>query len=359
MDVIQTDDTRILSTQEVISPEKLHKELPISNAAASTTAAARDAIHKVLHGEDDRLLVVIGPCSIHDTSAALEYAARLKPYIDSLANDLIIVMRVYFEKPRTTVGWKGLINDPNLDESFDINKGLHTARDLLLQLNSQGVPAATEYLDLITPQYVSDLITWGAIGARTTESQTHRELSSGLSCPVGFKNGTDGTIKVAIDAIGAACRPHHFLSVTKQGHSAIFKTAGNEDCHLILRGGKEPNYDAKSVDDAATTLGKAGVNLHMMIDFSHANSSKQHERQMVVGKDVAEQIAGGDMRISGAMIESHLVAGRQDPVEGQPLVYGQSITDACIDWDSSIQLLEELAAAVRTRRSISADTAND
>ena len=307
----------------------------------------------------DRLLVVIGPCSVHDTDAALDYAKRLKPYIDSLSDDLIIVMRVYFEKPRTTVGWKGLINDPDLDESFDINKGVHTARELLLNLNSQGVSAATEYLDLITPQYVSDLIAWGAIGARTTESQTHRELSSGLSCPVGFKNGTDGTIKVAIDAIGAAVRPHHFLSVTKQGHSAIFKTAGNEDCHLILRGGKAPNYDAESVEAAASELGKAGVNLHMMIDFSHANSSKQHERQMIVGTDVAGQIAGGDMRISGVMIESHIVAGRQDPVEGQELVYGQSITDACIDWDSSVKLLEELATAVRARRDSNIDTAND
>jgi 3-deoxy-7-phosphoheptulonate synthase len=359
MNTIKTDDTRIISMQEIISPEQLHQELPITNIAAETTSVAREAVHKVLHGEDDRLLVVIGPCSIHDTKAALEYAARLKPYIDSLAEDLIIVMRVYFEKPRTTVGWKGLINDPSLDESFDINKGVHLARELLLNLNAQGVPAATEYLDLITPQYVSDLIAWGAIGARTTESQTHRELASGLSCPVGFKNGTDGTIRVAIDAIGAACRPHHFLSVTKQGHSAIFKTAGNEDCHLILRGGKAPNYDAASVESAANELGKAGVNLHMMIDFSHANSSKQHERQMVVGSDVAEQIANGDMRISGVMIESHLVAGRQDPVEGQELVYGQSITDACIDWDSSTKLLSELAAAVRTRREGKLDAVND
>jgi len=337
MDAIQTDDIRILSTQEIISPEQLHKELPISNAAATTTATARKAIHKVLHGEDDRLLVVIGPCSIHDTAAALDYAKRLKPYIENLSDDLIIVMRVYFEKPRTTVGWKGLINDPNLDESFDINKGVHHARGLLLNLNDQGIPAATEYLDLITPQYVSDLIAWGAIGARTTESQTHRELSSGLSCPVGFKNGTDGTIKVAIDAIGAACRPHHFLSVT----------------------GQQPNYDADSVNAAASALGKASVNLHMMIDLSHANSSKQHERQMIVGKDVAEQISAGDMRISGVMIESNLIAGRQDQVPGQELVYGQSITDACIDWDSSTQLLEELAAAVRARREGGIDAANE
>ena len=359
MNTIQTDDLRILGMQEVISPEQLLNDLPITETAAKTTADARTAIHNILHDKDDRLLVVIGPCSIHDTKAALDYASRLKPYIDRLSDDLIIVMRVYFEKPRTTVGWKGLINDPKLDDSFDINKGLHTARELLLNLNTQGVSAATEYLDLITPQYVSDLIAWGAIGARTTESQTHRELSSGLSCPVGFKNGTDGTIKVAIDAIGAAVRPHHFLSVTKQGQSAIFKTAGNEDCHLILRGGKTPNYDAKSVDAAANELGKAGVNLHMMIDCSHANSSKQHERQMIVGADVAKQIAGGDMRISGVMIESHLVAGRQDVVDGQELTYGQSITDACIDWDSSVQLLEELASAVRKRRESKIDTAND
>ncbi len=359
MNTIQTDDLRILGMQEVISPEQLLNDLPITETAAKTTADARTAIHNILHDKDDRLLVVIGPCSIHDTKAALEYASRLKPYIDRLSDDLIIVMRVYFEKPRTTVGWKGLINDPDLDDSFDINKGLHTARELLLNLNTQGVSAATEYLDLITPQYVSDLIAWGAIGARTTESQTHRELSSGLSCPVGFKNGTDGTIKVAIDAIGAAVRPHHFLSVTKQGQSAIFKTAGNEDCHLILRGGKTPNYDAKSVDAAANELGKAGVNVHMMIDCSHANSSKQHERQMIVGADVAKQIAGGDMRISGVMIESHLVAGRQDVVDGQELTYGQSITDACIDWDSSVQLLEELASAVRKRRESKIDTAND
>jgi 3-deoxy-7-phosphoheptulonate synthase len=359
MSTVKTDDLRILSMQEVISPEKLHEDQPITEAAAETTAVARQAIHDVLHGEDDRLLVVIGPCSVHDPVSAQEYASRLKPLIDSLSEDLIIVMRVYFEKPRTTVGWKGLINDPDLDESFNINKGLHIARELLLSLNSQGVPAATEYLDLITPQYVSDLISWGAIGARTTESQTHRELSSGLSCPVGFKNGTDGTVKVAIDAIGAACRPHHFLSVTKEGKSAIFQTAGNEDCHLILRGGKETNYDAQSVDEAGTALGKAGVNLHMMIDFSHANSSKQHERQMIVGADVAGQIANGDMRISGVMIESHLVAGRQDQVEGQELVYGQSITDACIDWDSSVELLEQLAAAVRERRAGRVDASNE
>lgn len=359
MSATKTDDTRILSMQEVLSPETLHSQQPITDQAAETTFDARNAIHKVLQGEDDRLLVVIGPCSIHDPVAALDYAARLKPLIDKLSNDLIIVMRVYFEKPRTTVGWKGLINDPDLNESFDINKGLNVARELLLKLNNQGVPAATEYLDLITPQYVSDLIAWGAIGARTTESQTHRELSSGLSCPVGFKNGTDGTIKVAIDAIGAACRPHHFLSVTKQGHSAIFETAGNEDCHLILRGGKTPNYDAESVDNAATELGKAGVNLHMMIDLSHANSSKQYEKQLLVGADVSKQIADGDMRISGVMIESHLVAGRQDQVEGQELTYGQSITDACIDWNSSVDLLENLADSVRTRRQKRLDASNE
>jgi 3-deoxy-7-phosphoheptulonate synthase len=359
MSTLKTDDIRILGMQEVISPDDLQQQLPLTEQAASTTVDARKAIHNVLHGEDDRLLVVIGPCSIHDPESALDYASRLKPYIDSLAEDLIVVMRVYFEKPRTTIGWKGLINDPDLDESFHINKGLKTARELLLNLNARGVSAATEYLDLITPQYVSDLIAWGAIGARTTESQTHRELSSGLSCPIGFKNGTDGTIKVAIDAIGSACQPHHFLSVTKQGRSAIFETSGNEDCHLILRGGKEPNYDAESVNNAAQALGKAGVNARLMIDLSHANSNKQHERQLLVGEDVAGQIANGDMRISGVMIESHLVAGRQDQVEGKELVYGQSITDACIDWDSSITLLEQLASAVQARRKSRLDTSNN
>jgi 3-deoxy-7-phosphoheptulonate synthase len=296
------------------------------------------------------MLVIIGPCSIHDPEAALEYARRLKAVKDRLASDLLIVMRVYFEKPRTTVGWKGLINDPNLDGSFEINKGLRLARKLLLDLNSQGIPAATEYLDLMSPQYVSDLVSWGAIGARTTESQVHRELASGLSCPVGFKNGTDGTLQVAIDAIRSASQPHQFLSLTKAGHSAIFATSGNEDCHIILRGGREPNYGAVHVDEAAHQLEAAGLPPRLMIDFSHGNSCKDFKRQLEVGADVASQVAAGDVRIMGAMIESHLREGRQDVVPGQALEQGRSITDACIGWEDSEQLLERLAEAVRKRR---------
>lgn len=346
----QTDDLRILGIQEVSSPEEVHAQLPISDEATTTIFNARNAIHHILHGQDDRLLVVIGPCSIHDPAAALEYASKLKEVSARLAEDLVIVMRVYFEKPRTTVGWKGLINDPDLDDSYHINKGLRIARQVLLDINNLGIAAATEYLDLITPQYVADLISWGAIGARTTESQVHRELASGLSCPVGFKNGTDGTLAIAVDAIRAANRPHHFLSLTKAGHSAIFSTSGNDDCHIILRGGKQPNYDAASIHAAATELEQAGLAAKIMIDFSHANSSKQPSRQIDVGNDVAQQVAGGDKRIIGAMIESHLKEGRQDVVPGQKLVYGQSITDACICWEDSAPLLETLAAAVRQRR---------
>jgi len=346
----QTDDLRILGIKEVSSPDEVHAQLPITEQATATIFNTRNAIHQILHDQDDRMLVIIGPCSIHDPKAALEYAARLKEVSTRLQDDLLIVMRVYFEKPRTTVGWKGLINDPNLDDSYQINKGLRIARQLLLDINNMGVPAATEYLDLITPQYVADLISWGAIGARTTESQVHRELASGLSCPVGFKNGTDGTLTIAVDAIRAANRPHHFLSLTKAGHSAIFSTAGNDDCHIILRGGKQPNYDAASVDAAAHELEAAGLQAKLMIDFSHANSSKQHARQIDVAHDVAEQIAGGEQRIMGAMIESHLKEGRQDVAPGKELVYGQSITDACISWDDSVPLLESLAAAVRARR---------
>ena len=346
----RTDDLRILDIKEVSSPQEVHAELPITDEATTTIFNTRNAIHHILHGEDDRLLVVIGPCSIHDPAAALEYAANLKAVSDRLGQDLLIVMRVYFEKPRTTVGWKGLINDPDLDDSYHINKGLRLARQVLLEINNLGVPAATEYLDLITPQYMADLISWGAIGARTTESQVHRELASGLSCPVGFKNGTDGTLTIAVDAIRAANRPHHFLSLTKAGHSAIFSTAGNDDCHIILRGGKQPNYDAASVENAARELEQAGLAAKLMIDFSHANSSKQPLRQIDVANDVATQIANGDQRIIGAMIESHLKEGRQDVVPGQKLVYGQSITDACISWTDSVPLLETLAAAVRQRR---------
>jgi 3-deoxy-7-phosphoheptulonate synthase len=296
---------------------------------------------------------VIGPCSIHDTKAALEYAQRLKTIKNELQDDLLIVMRVYFEKPRTTVGWKGLINDPDLDSSFNINKGLRVARQLLLDVNTIGVPAATEYLDLITPQYISDLIAWGAIGARTTESQVHRELASGLSCPVGFKNATDGTIKIAIDAIGAAMSPHHFLSLTKAGHSAIFSTTGNEDVHIILRGGNDrPNYDAVSVEQVAEGLENAHLKANIMIDFSHANCLKQYQRQLIVAEDVGSQIANGDRRIMGVMIESHLNAGRQDVVEGRELTYGQSITDACLGWEDSVQLLKDLATVVQERRAM-------
>ncbi len=345
-----TDDLRIRQIQEVIPPCVALEECPITKAAALVTLQARREIHNILTGEDDRLLVIIGPCSIHDPAAAIKYADKLLAVKGELKRDLVIVMRVYFEKPRTTIGWKGLINDPDLDQSFNINKGLRVARKLLSDLNEMGMPSATEYLDLITPQYVSDLIAWGAIGARTTESQVHRELASGLSCPVGFKNATDGTIKVAIDAIGAAGRPHHFLSVTKNGNSAIFSTSGNEDSHIILRGGKNPNYDAISVDAAACELEKAGLPCNIMIDFSHANCSKVFHRQITVGHDVAGQIAAGDRRIIGVMIESHLNEGQQRLEPGKTLNYGQSITDPCIGWEDSEQLLRDLAKAVDGRR---------
>jgi 3-deoxy-7-phosphoheptulonate synthase len=303
------------------------------------------------------MFAVVGPCSIHAPQAAMEYAARLKQVADRLADDLVVVMRVYFEKPRTTVGWKGLINDPHLDGSFRINEGLRIARDLLLDVNSLGLPAATEYLDTIVPQYIADLIAWGAIGARTTESQIHRELASGLSCPVGFKNGTDGNIKIASDAIMASRMPHHFLSVTKGGISAIVSTAGNPDCHVVLRGGKEPNYDAASVRAATQFLTGVGVNPRLMVDASHGNSSKKHENQIPVCENIAQQIERGEQNISAVMIESNLVAGRQDIVAGQPLVHGKSVTDACIGWDDTVHVLERLAAAVRSRRSLAAASA--
>jgi 3-deoxy-7-phosphoheptulonate synthase len=346
----KTDDLRITAMNEVISPEQLHEDCQISEAASKLIFDTRTAIHNILNGKDDRLLVIIGPCSIHDPDAAREYAIRLKEMRNELGEDLLIVMRVYFEKPRTTVGWKGLINDPNLDESYEINKGLHLARCLLADLNDMDIPAATEFLDLITPQYIADLISWGAIGARTTESQVHRELASGLSSPVGFKNGTDGTLKVAIDAIGAASRPHNFLSLTKEGYSAIFATTGNDDCHIILRGGKEPNYDAAHVKQAIAELAAAGVQTRLMVDCSHANSQKDHQKQINVANVIAEQISQGDENLMGVMIESHLVAGRQDVEEGKALVYGQSVTDACINWDDSITVLKTLADAVKQRR---------
>lgn len=345
-----TDDLRVDEIQELLPPRHVLGEFPITEQSAELTYETRQAVHRILHGADDRLLLIIGPCSIHDPKAALEYAGRLKSEKDRLASDLLIVMRVYFEKPRTTVGWKGLINDPHLDGSFRINDGIRIGRELLLQLNALGMPAGVEYLDVISPQYVADLVSWGAIGARTTESQVHRELASGLSCPVGFKNGTDGNLNIAVDAIRTAHQPHHFLSVTKAGHSAIVLTRGNEDCHIILRGGKEPNYDAVSVDRASRELAAAGLAQRLMIDLSHANSRKDHIRQLEVGRAVGAQIAGGDSRIVGVMIESHLKAGRQDLLPGKELVYGQSITDACLGWEDTVPLLDQLARDVRMRR---------
>lgn len=346
----ETDDLRIRAIKELISPADLQRDLPITDEAATTVFEARQEIHKILHGEDDRILVIIGPCSVHDPIAAREYAEKLVKMRDELKDELMIVMRVYFEKPRTTVGWKGLINDPDLDGTFHINKGLHMARRLLLDVNNMGMPAGTEFLDLISPQYVADLISWGAVGARTTESQGHRELSSGLSCPVGFKNSTNGSLKIALDAIRSASQPHHFLSVTKSGTSAIFSTRGNEDCHVILRGGSRPNYDTESINIASEEMEKAGFIPQVMIDFSHANSRKSHRKQIDVGQDVAGQIGRGNRRIIGVMIESHLVAGRQDWRADRELVYGQSITDACISWGDSEPLLRELAESVKKRR---------
>jgi 3-deoxy-7-phosphoheptulonate synthase len=344
------DDVRIKEIKELSPPAHLLREFPATEPAATTTFDARADIHRILHGSDDRLLVVVGPCSIHDYEAAMEYARRLKAERERLGADLQIVMRVYFEKPRTTVGWKGLINDPRLDGSYRINEGLRLARRLLWEINELGLPCATEFLDTITPQYTADLIAWGAIGARTTESQVHRELASGLSCPVGFKNGTDGNIRIAVDAIKAAAATHHFLSVTKAGHSAIVSTNGNEDCHVILRGGKHPNYDAAAVESACTELGKSGLAARVMVDFSHANSRKDYKRQVEVGHDVAAQLAGGEDRIFGVMIESHLKEGRQDLKPGIALDHGVSITDACIGWEDTVAVLDELAEAVRKRR---------
>ncbi len=346
----RTDDLRIRELKELTPPSHLIREFPCSENIASVTADCRNALHRILHGQDDRMMVVIGPCSIHDTKAAMEYASRLVKERARFKNELEIVMRVYFEKPRTTVGWKGLINDPYLDNSFRINDGLRIARELLMNINELGLPAGTEFLDVISPQYIADLISWGAIGARTTESQVHRELASGLSCPVGFKNGTDGNIKIAVDAIKAASQPHHFLSVTKGGHSAIVSTNGNEDCHIILRGGKAPNYDAASVEAACKEIAATNLAARLMIDASHANSSKKPENQVPVCADIAAQVAQGDERIVGVMVESHLVAGRQDLVQGKDLTYGQSITDGCIDWDSSLRVLEGLAEGVKQRR---------
>src|SRR5215510_2045151 len=344
--IYRTDDLRIREIKELLPPETIRNEFPLTERASEVTYETRQEIHRILHSADDRLLVVIGPCSIHDTKAALDYAEKLKAQKDRLRADLLIVMRVYFEKPRTTVGWKGLINDPYLDGSFRINDGLRIGRKLLLSLNDLGVPAGVEFLDMISPQYISDLVSWGAVGARTTESQLHRELASGLSCPVGFKNGTDGNLKIAVDAIRTSHHPHCFLSVTKEGHSAIVLTTGNEDCHVILRGGKKPNYDAPSVDAACKQLAAAGLAQRLMIDMSHSNSEKDFKKQISVGRAIGGQIAAGDNRIMGVMIESHLNEGRQDLSPGKELSYGQSITDACIGWDDTVLLLEDLAQAV-------------
>ena len=352
----RTDDQRIKDVTPLPPPEHLIRFFPIAGTPVETlVGGTRDAIRRILNGEDDRLLVVMGPCSIHDPLAALEYAKKLKAERARHADTLEVVMRVYFEKPRTTVGWKGLINDPYLDESFRIHEGLRIARQLLVDINRLGVPAAGEFLDVISPQYIGDLIAWGAIGARTTESQVHRELASGLSAPVGFKNGTDGNLKIAIDAIQAASKPHHFLSVHKNGQVAIVETKGNRDCHVILRGGKTPNYDTASVAAACTEIEAAKLPCRLMIDFSHANASKQHDKQIEVARDVAAQLAAGTRCVFGVMVESHLQAGAQKFTPGKDdpaaLAYGQSITDGCIGWDDSVALLETLSQAVRQRRS--------
>jgi 3-deoxy-7-phosphoheptulonate synthase len=346
-----TDDLRIKWTKVVLPPVFLEEELPITERASALVFETRKAICNVLSGKDHRLVVVVGPCSIHDTDAAREYAGLLKGAIAEFAQELCIVMRVYFEKPRTTLGWKGLINDPYLDESFQINEGLRKARHLLLDLAEMGVPSGTEFLDMISPQYLAGLVSWGAIGARTTESQVHRELVSGLSCPVGFKNGTSGNVQIAIEAILSAGQAHNFLGHTKHGQSAIFVTRGNPDCHIILRGGRETvNYDAASVQETCRKMEKAGIRPQVMIDCSHANSNKEHTRQIAVCRDVAGQLAGGDQRIIGVMLESNLVAGAQKLVQGEKLVYGQSITDACMGWDETKEALRELADAVRSAR---------
>jgi 3-deoxy-7-phosphoheptulonate synthase len=349
--IYPTDDLRIRSTKVVLPPVFLEEELPTTERASATVFQARKETVNILKGSDSRLIVVVGPCSVHDTKAAREYAGLLKSAIAEFSKALHIIMRVYFEKPRTTLGWKGLINDPYLDQSFRINDGLRLARHLLLDLAEMGVPAGTEFLDMISPQYVASLVSWGAIGARTTESQVHRQLSSGLSCPVGFKNGTSGNVQIAIEAIVSAANPHTFLGHSKNGQSAILFTTGNPDCHIILRGGRQTtNYAAASVAETAEQMEKAGVSPRIMIDCSHANSGKDYTRQGLVCRNVAAQVAAGDRRIQGVMLESNLVAGAQALVPGVPLVYGQSITDACINWDETHGLLAELAAAVRSSR---------
>jgi 3-deoxy-7-phosphoheptulonate synthase len=351
-DTTRIDDTRIRAVRPLITPALLQEWLPAPDAAQALVESSRTALARVLQGEDDRLVVVVGPCSIHDHDQALDYARRLQREAERHAGELLVVMRVYFEKPRTTVGWKGYINDPRLDGSCAINDGLRLARQLLLDVLALGLPVGTEFLDLLSPQFISDLVSWGAIGARTTESPSHRQLASGLSCPVGFKNGTDGGVRVAADAIVAARAPHAFLGLTKMGQAAVFETRGNDDCHVILRGGKLPNYAKADVDAACALLKSRGLRERVMIDCSHANSSKQHRRQIEVARDVADQIAAGDHRILGVMIESHLEEGRQDIVPGQPLKPGVSVTDACISFAQTVPVLDGLAAAVRARRAL-------
>ncbi len=346
----ETDDIRIARLNPLIPPAILMEEYPTGDAASETVACARKAIDDSLRGADDRLVVVVGPCSIHDEISALDYARRLRDQADRFRETLIPVMRVYFEKPRTSVGWKGLVNDPDMDGSFHINKGLRIGRRLLVALAELGVPAGCEFLDTIMPQFFADLVSWGAIGARTTESQVHRELASGLSCPIGFKNGTDGNIRIAVDAIEAAAHPHHFLSVTKQSVAAIVATRGNDACHVILRGGPEANYGAASVARASEQLAAKGMHRRLMVDCSHGNSAKDAARQPLVAADVAAQIAAGSDRIFGVMLESHLVGGRQESAPGHPLVYGQSVTDACLSWDDTVPVLKRLADAVAARR---------
>jgi 3-deoxy-7-phosphoheptulonate synthase len=354
LDSTRIDDLRIKAVRPLITPALLEERLPADDAARGTVEASRVAISRVLHGNDDRLIVVVGPCSIHDHDQAMRYARELIERTRDLAGELLLVMRVYFEKPRTTVGWKGYINDPHLDGSFAINEGLEKARRLLLDILALGLPVGTEFLDLLSPQYISDLVSWGAIGARTTESQTHRQLASGLSCPVGFKNATDGGIKVAADAIVAARSPHAFMGMTKMGLAAVFETRGNDDCHVILRGGKQPNYAAADVEAACALLRARGLREQVMIDVSHANSGKEHRRQIEVAAEVAAQVAAGERRIVGVMIESHLHEGRQDIVPGQPLRPGVSVTDACISLEQTLPVLNGLAEAVRARRNASA-----
>ena len=350
---ITTDDVRIDEIRPLIAPGVLIAELSPEAAVQESVAAGRRSAAAIMRGEDDRLLVVVGPCSIHDREAALEYAERLASFAPTVAADLLVVMRVYFEKPRTTVGWKGLINDPRLDSTYDINLGLRWARELMLQISRLGLPTGTEFLDTIIPQYIADLVGWGAIGARTTESQIHRELASGLSMPVGFKNATSGSIGVAIDALRAAQHPHHFLSVTKEGVSAIVKTRGNDSCHVILRGSSRgPNYRAEDVSGVVAELQKAGLPPYVMIDCSHGNSGKDHRNQPLVAEDLAVQIEGGSRAVAGVMLESHLVEGSQSVIPGRAPSYGQSITDACIDWETTVRVLDRFAAAVRRRRAL-------